>query len=58
MGKLPAQVLYAGTAPGLVNGVLQVNVLLPLDLLPDPAVPIQLIVGNVASPPDTTIAVR
>lgn len=58
LGKLPAQVLYAGSAPGLVNGVLQVNVLVPLEALPDPATPIQLIVGDYASPPGTTVAIR
>jgi len=29
IGKLPAEVLYAGSAPQLVNGVLQLNVRLP-----------------------------
>lgn len=58
IGKLPAKVLYAGTAPGLVNGVLQVNVQLPLELLGGPLVPIQLIAGDIASPPGITIAVQ
>jgi uncharacterized protein (TIGR03437 family) len=58
VGKLPAQVIYAGTAPTLVNGVLQVNAQLPDDLLGGPAVPIQLIAGDYASPPGTTIAVQ
>jgi uncharacterized protein (TIGR03437 family) len=58
VGKLPAQVIYAGTAPTLVNGVLQVNAVLPPELLSDPATPIQLIVGPYSSPPGTTIAVR
>jgi uncharacterized protein (TIGR03437 family) len=58
LGKLPAQVLYAGSAPGLVSGVLQVNVLVPPEALPDPATPIQLIVGDYASPPGATVAIR
>jgi uncharacterized protein (TIGR03437 family) len=58
VGKLPAQVIYRGTAPTLVNGVLQVNAVLPPELLSDPATPIQLIVGSYSSPPGTTIAVR
>jgi astacin len=58
VGKLDAEVLYAGSAPGLVNGVLQVNAKVPAEALPDLATPIQLIVGNLASPPGTTIAVQ
>lgn len=58
VGKLPAKVLYAGTAPGLVNGVLQVNVQLPDELLGGSAIPIQLIAGDLASPPFTTIAAQ
>lgn len=58
LGKVPAQVIYAGTAPGLVNGVLQVNAVVSTDTLPGPEVPIQLIVGEWASPPGTTIAVK
>ena len=58
VGKLPAQVLYAGTAPGLVNGALQINIVLPKELLGGPAVPIQISVGNNTSPPGTTLAVK
>ncbi len=36
IGGRPATVLYAGAAPGLVGGVLQVNVLIPTDLVPAP----------------------
>jgi uncharacterized protein (TIGR03437 family) len=57
-GKLPAEVAYAGSAPGLVNGVLQVNVRLPAELLGGSAVPIQLICGASSSPPGTTVAVQ
>jgi uncharacterized protein (TIGR03437 family) len=42
----------------LVNGVLQVNAKVPAEALPDLATPIQLIVGNLASPPGTTISVQ
>lgn len=58
VGKLPTQVIYVGSAPFLVNGALQVNVVLPKELIPDLAVPIQLVAGNFASPPGTTIAVK
>jgi astacin len=58
VGKLPAQILYAGTAPSLVNGALQINILLPKELIGGPAVPIQISVGNYTSPPGTTLAVK
>ncbi|MEO8368766.1 MAG: M12 family metallopeptidase [Candidatus Solibacter sp.] len=58
VGKLPAQILYVGTAPGLVNGALQINILLPKELIGGPAVPIQISVGNQSSAPGTTLAVR
>jgi uncharacterized protein (TIGR03437 family) len=58
LGKLPAQIQYAGSAPWLVNGVVQVNVWIPNELIGDPAVPVQLIIGDYASPPGTTIAVK
>jgi uncharacterized protein (TIGR03437 family) len=58
VGKLPAQILYVGTAPGLVNGALQVNILLPKELIGGPAVPIRISVGNYTSPPGTTLAVK
>ncbi|MCU1329197.1 MAG: hypothetical protein JWN34_4567 [Bryobacterales bacterium] len=56
-GKLPGDILYAGTAPFLVNGALQVNVRVPADLPPGP-VAVQLIVGSWTSPTGTTISVK
>ncbi len=58
VGKLPAQVLYAGTAPGLVNGALQINIVLPKELIGGPAIPIQISVGEYTSPPGATLAVK
>jgi astacin len=58
VGKLPAQVLYAGTAPGLINGALQINILLPKELIGGAAIPIQISVGSYTSPPGTTLAVK
>lgn len=58
VGKLPAEVLYAGSAPGLVNGVIQVNVRLPGELVGGPAVPIQLLAGPYRSQIGATIAVQ
>jgi len=58
VGKLPADLNYAGSIPTLVNGVLLVQIRLPQGLLGGPAIPIQLIFGNYSSPPGTTIAVQ
>jgi uncharacterized protein (TIGR03437 family) len=54
----PAPVEYAGAAPGLVAGVLQVNARIPLSLGTAGALPVELTVGNHGSPPGVTVAVR
>ena len=53
-----AQVLYAGAAPGLVAGALQVNCVIPQNVTPGPSVPVELTVGTVSSPAGITMAVR
>jgi uncharacterized protein (TIGR03437 family) len=53
-----ANVLYAGAAPGLVAGAMQVNIQLPADLPRGVAVPVVLVVGEVASPAGVTIATK
>ena len=58
LGKIPAQLVYAGSIPTAVNGALLVQIRVPTEQLPGPAVPIQLILGNYASPPGTTIAIK
>ena len=45
VGGVPATVNYSGTAPGLVTGVTQVNVLIPMNVASGPAVPIVISVG-------------
>ncbi|MEP7354098.1 MAG: hypothetical protein ABI824_12785, partial [Acidobacteriota bacterium] len=57
IGKLPAEVTYAGTAPFLVNGAFQINVRVPEGLSAGEQ-SVQLIVGNVASPPGATLVVQ
>ena len=52
-----SEVLYAGSAPGLVAGVIQVNVRIPQQIRSG-SVPIVLKVGDYASQPLVTIAVR
>jgi uncharacterized protein (TIGR03437 family) len=53
-----AAIQYAGAAPGLVSGILQVNCQVPHEAKPGSAVRIVLIIGGFTSPPDVTLAVR
>ena len=57
IGGQPAEVLYAGAAPGLVAGVLQVNVRLPQGI-GSGAVAVSLEVGGAASQPGVTLSVQ
>ena len=52
-----AFVEYAGGAPNIVAGVMQVNVRVPPGTIPGDAVPIALQVGEASSPAGVTIAV-
>lgn len=58
IGGIESLVEYAGSAPSIVAGVMQLNVRVPETVNPGSAVPIDLIVGNISSPPGVTIAVR
>jgi uncharacterized protein (TIGR03437 family) len=49
VGGIPATVQYAGIAPGLLQGAMQVNVQIPDDVTPGPAVPVTITVGNATS---------
>ena len=57
IGGQPANVLFAGTAPGGVAGFLQVDAVVPSGLPAGP-VPILLKVGNASSPAGVTVAVQ
>ena len=57
IGGQRAEVQYAGSAPGLVAGVLQVNVKIP-ENAPTGAVPIAIVVGTASSQPGVTISIR
>jgi uncharacterized protein (TIGR03437 family) len=58
IGGQPAEFLYAGAAPGLVAGVLQVKARIPAGVAPGSAVPVIVTVGNRPSQPGVTLAVR
>lgn len=57
IGGKDATVLYAGTASGLTNALLQVNVQIPTGLAPGPQ-PVILKVGGIAGAPVVTVAVQ
>jgi len=53
-----AEVLYAGVAPGLSTGVLQVNCRVPASVTPGYSVSIVLTVGTASSAQNVTLAVQ
>jgi uncharacterized protein (TIGR03437 family) len=57
VGEITADVLYAGSAPGLVAGALQANIRIPANAIPGTAVPVQIAVGNVVSQSGVTVAI-
>lgn len=57
VGAAPAEVLYAGSAPGLPAGVLQVNVRIPSTAAAG-SVPILINVGGFSSQPGVFVTVR
>jgi uncharacterized protein (TIGR03437 family) len=58
VGHIGAEILYAGAAPGMVAGVLQVNFRIPKDTPTGDAVPLIIKVGDNFSQQGVTIAVR
>jgi len=57
VGGISANAQYAGGAPGLVAGLLQVNVQIPAGVQPGGYVPVVLQIGNSVSGPGVWIAV-
>jgi uncharacterized protein (TIGR03437 family) len=57
IGGLPAEVTYAGLAPGYTAGLQQINIRIPDGCPAGAAVPIRLQVGGHSTQPGTTIAV-
>lgn len=58
IGGFDATVLYAGAAPGLVAGVMQLNVVVPPQAFPGNAVPVELFVGTQNSSGAATLAIQ
>lgn len=57
VGGKPATVLYAGGAPQMVAGVLQINIQLPAGVT-GPQVPVVFAIGSAASRPGVTVAIQ
>ena len=53
----PAEVFYAGTAPGSVAGLMQINAKIPADT-PSGEIPVEIQVGDGKSQPGITVAIR
>jgi uncharacterized protein (TIGR03437 family) len=58
IGGVGATVQYAGSAPGEVEGLMQVNAVVPLGVGPGPAVPVVVSVGGVSSQAGVTVAMK
>jgi uncharacterized protein (TIGR03437 family) len=55
---VPAQVTYAGSAPGLPEGVVQINILVPSAAGTGDALAVSLAAGSISIPDGVTLAVR
>ena len=58
VGGVPATVAYAGSAAGLVSGVMQVNLIIPATAPTGSSVPIVVSVGTANSQAGVTVAVQ
>ena len=50
IGGSSSEILYGGAAPGLIAGMMQLNVRIPFGITVGDAVPVQVTIGGVASP--------
>jgi uncharacterized protein (TIGR03437 family) len=54
----PAELFYAGAAPGMVQGILQINARIPNTAASGAGIPVMFKVGNYSSPKTVTLSVR
>jgi uncharacterized protein (TIGR03437 family) len=57
IGGVTVKPLYAGAAPGIVEGVVQINAVLPAGI-PAGNAPVDVTIGGVTSPAGVTVAVK
>jgi uncharacterized protein (TIGR03437 family) len=58
IGNLPCTLNYAGGAPGLVSGVVQINAQVPAGVTAGSSVPVLVAIGNANSQAGVTVAVK
>ena len=58
LGDVTAEVLYAGAAPGLITGIVQINARIPDNTPTGKTVPLTIRVENIASPPGVTLNIK
>jgi uncharacterized protein (TIGR03437 family) len=58
VGGVEAEVMYAGAAPSLIEGIVQVSARIPANAPVGPSVEICLVVGKISSPAGVTLVVR
>lgn len=58
IGGLDAEVSYAGGAPGLVAGLIQINARVPAQAPSGATVPVSIKIGDAESPAGVTLAIR
>ncbi len=58
IGGMEAEVLYSGTSPSLVAGLMQINVRIPAGAPTGPAVSVELQVGDYAAQTGVTMAIK
>jgi uncharacterized protein (TIGR03437 family) len=58
IGGREAEVFYAGSAPGLVSGALQINARIPADAATGSNVPVEVQIGNAVSQTGVTVAIQ
>jgi uncharacterized protein (TIGR03437 family) len=58
IGGVPAQIVYEGSAPMEIQGLFQINAVVPNGITPGNAVPLLLTVGQAQSQTGVTIAVQ
>lgn len=58
IGGVPAEVTYAGEAPGLISGVIQINAVIPTTISPSDHVPVTWSAATYSSQQGVTIAVQ
>jgi uncharacterized protein (TIGR03437 family) len=56
--QLPANFTFAGEAPAVVSGLMQLNIQIPLTLTATGDVPILVSIGGVQSQPGVTVSVK